>query len=108
HELTNVVFTQQRSLRLEPDTTNEVSFSWTAPSEDYRGYMAVLREAASGATASTGVDISSQPTRYPRYGYISVFPPEQTAERTSELVSTLSRKYHINLLQLYDWFWRHE
>ena len=108
HDLTNIVSTQQRSLRLEPDAATEVSFSWTAPSEDYRGYMAVLREAASGAAASTGVDVSSQPARYPRYGYISVFPPEQTAERSSQLVSTLSRKYHLNMLQLYDWFWRHE
>lgn len=108
HELTNVVFREQQLLTLEPGAPTDVAFAWTAPAEDYRGYMAVLRATSTAATASTGVDVSSDPTRYPRYGYISVFPPEQSVERSRELVRTLSGNYHLNLLQLYDWSWRHE
>lgn len=81
---------------------------WRPPSRDFVGYMARLTIEESAQDATTAIDVSSTPLTYPRYGFISVFPPKQRPEQSRDIVSNLSEGYHINLFQFYDWFWRHE
>lgn len=78
------------------------------PPEDFRGYMARLSSPASLDELNTGIDVSSTPYVFPRYGYVSTFPSQQLPARSQELIRSLAESYHINLFQLYDWFWRHE
>lgn len=98
---------EERSIPLEPGVPQSVVFRWLAPPDDFRGYLAVV-SASGGSERSTGVDVSSTPLRYPRYGYISIFPPEQTAADSRDIVSRLAQEYHLNMFQLYDWFYRSE
>lgn len=101
----DVVHEATQSVAVRPG--ERARLEWRAPSEDLRGYLAEVSVDGAGAS-STGIDVSTEPTRYPRYGYVSVFPPGEPAERSQEIIRVLAQQYHLNMFQLYDWFWRHE
>jgi hypothetical protein len=58
--------------------------------------------------AQTAVDVSSTWTRFPRTGFLNRYPSGMSAAEQQETVEELSRKYHLNSFQFYDWMWRHE
>lgn len=82
-------------------------FPWNTPSEDFKGYL-VEAWLNNGSCAVTAIDVSSDWKRYPRYGYITEFYSTTSGTRNTEIMDELSRNYHINSLQYYDWMWRHE
>jgi dextranase len=82
-------------------------FMWLPPSVDYRGYMveAVLRNSAGNIIdrRCSAIDVSSDWKRFPRYGYVSEYGSSIDAwNRIWQL-----KNYHINVLQFYDWKWKH-
>ena len=85
----------------------EINFNWQPPNTDYQGYLlsAELISATDGIldTTQVAVDVSSDWTRFPRYGYLWDFTKDAAAE---EKIAALT-KYHINGLQYYDWQYRH-
>ncbi len=85
----------------------KISFDWQPPQDDYQGYLltAELTNTAGQVldTAQVAVDVSSDWTKFPRYGYLWDFTQGAQAE---EKISALN-KYHINGLQYYDWQYRH-
>ena len=99
----------QKSLpvTLTPDQSKTIRTFWQLPPDDFQGYLA---EAwlDNGSLSVTAIDVSSDWKRYPRYGYITEFYQGQTSAHNSEIMNLLSREYHINCLQYYDWMWRHE
>lgn len=86
--------------------SGEVTWDVTPPSQDFTGYL--VHVDAAGESAQTAVDVSSDWTRFPRTGYLDNYAVDITADERSEIVDDLSRKYHLNSLQFYDWMWRHE
>lgn len=95
------------TVTLLPDTPATMQFAWTPPATDFTGYLAVV-SAGEHVLGSTGIDVSSSPLGYPRYGYLSNFSPDLKPEVLEPIVATLSQDYHVNMFQFYDWFWRHE
>lgn len=94
-------------LSLDADETATVTFDWTTPGTDFVGYHAGV--SATGIDYhATGIEVSSSPLRYPRYGYLSDFPTSRSAAESQELITELARDYNINMVQFYDWMWRHE
>ncbi len=84
------------------------SWTWTPPSEDFRGYMVELVKTTGGeetVLGTVGVDVSSDWTKFPRYGFLSEFGNVSPAER-SDVLNNL-KDYHINGLQYYDWHSKH-
>ena len=84
------------------------TWTWTPPSEDFRGYMVELVKTTGGeetVLGTVGVDVSSDWTRFPRYGFLSEFGNVSAAER-SYILNNL-KNYHINGLQYYDWHSKH-
>ncbi|GAB3663167.1 glycoside hydrolase family 66 protein [Echinicola sediminis] len=84
------------------------SWEWTAPSVDFKGYLVEIVEEAAGeekVLASIGVDISSDWTKFPRYGFLSKFPEMSKAD-IAKVLDHLNR-HHINGLQFYDWHYQH-
>jgi dextranase len=84
------------------------SWSWTAPAADYTGYMVDLYEQLDGKEkihASIGVDVSSDWSRFPRYGFLTNFGQLGTDE-VNKVIKNLAR-HHINGLQYYDWLYKH-
>ncbi|MGH3116028.1 MAG: glycoside hydrolase family 66 protein [Nocardioidaceae bacterium] len=86
--------------------TVTVNVPWTAPPNDFHGYF-VTASAGSGS-GTTAIDISSDWTRFPRYGFMDSFPIGQSQAQAQADVDQLVRDYHLNALQFYDWMWRHE
>jgi dextranase len=87
--------------------TAEISFNWTTPPLDYRGYFVEVNANGVDHTA-TAIDVSSDWTRFPRYGYVTEFYDGQSAAQSAALIAQLAEDYHLNSLQFYDWMWRHE
>lgn len=93
------------------------SWTWTAPQDNYKGYLIDVysrdgegRETIHGSIA---VDVSSDWTRFPRYGFVANFdrylpgsPEEAEHERIEREVEFLNR-CHINGVQFQDWHWKH-
>jgi dextranase len=88
---------------------NSLNFQWQPPSDDFKAYMVEFRFLENGEPvlfASTAVDVSSNWTKFPRYGFLSVFSSYISA---SEIESNLDylKRFHINGLQFYDWHNKH-
>lgn len=83
------------------------SCSLQLPERDFTGYLlevqALNADGAVVAEASTAVDVSSQWTTFPRYGYVWDYA---SAAAASDKVEAMSR-YHLNGVQFYDWQYRH-
>lgn len=86
--------------------SGQVSWTVTPPADDFTGYM-VHVDAGTSAT-QTAIDVSSTWTRFPRTGYLDTYAADLTSAEQTAAVEELSRKYHLNSLQFYDWMWRHE
>jgi dextranase len=87
-----------------------VSIDWMPPGDDFRGYLVSVRlVSSSGQTVGTGytaVDVSSQWSDFPRYGYLAHYSKVEGA-RPAEWIAELN-KFHINGLEYYDFENRHE
>lgn len=98
---------QDKSVTLASNEAKTLTYSWTPPSDDYKGYLVEVWVRDESGTiidsSSTAVDVSSTWTKFPRYGYVSEFSDTtDTSNKTWEL-----KNYHINGLQFYDWQWKH-
>ena len=84
------------------------NWRWTAPAPDFTGYLAEVVQTTEGAeqvVATVGVDVSSDWTRFPRYGFLSAFGQMETAAMGG-VMDQLNR-HHINGIQFYDWHYDH-
>ncbi|MCC8171659.1 MAG: glycoside hydrolase family 66 protein [Parabacteroides sp.] len=91
----------------EPLTSD--CWSWTAPADDYKGYLVDLYEITGGeekVRQSIAVDVSSDWTKFPRYGFLSSYG-NLSQNRIEKNIDVLSR-YHINGIQFYDWMHDHQ
>lgn len=79
---------------------NSSEWSWTAPSVNYKGYMAEVYKTTSAGEkilGTVGIDVSSDWARFPRYGFLSSFDVmSETA--VNNIIGNLNR-YHINGVQ---------
>lgn len=82
---------------------------WTPPKDDFTGYMvkAWMSGSATNDYVTAAIDVSSDWTHFPRYGYVTEFPKE-TAEQSGAKLKQLSQEYYLNGYQFYDWMWRHD
>lgn len=87
------------------------SWTWTAPSADYTGYMVdVYRTKEDGTEVILGtiaVDVSSSWTRFPRYGFVATFDASKKSEGVIEQEMAFLNRCHINGVQFQDWHNKH-
>lgn len=87
------------------------SWTWTAPSTDYTGYLVdVYRTKEDGTEVILGtiaVDVSSDWTRFPRYGFVATFDALKRAEGVIEKEMAFLNRCHINGVQFQDWHNKH-
>ena len=84
------------------------SWTWKVPSDNYRGYLVEVyknEEGREDTYGSIAVDVSTDWTAFPRYGFLSSYDEMSEAEINSN-IAFLSR-CHINGLQFYDWMYQH-
>lgn len=86
------------------------SWSWTPPSTDFTGYMVDLYQKPADGTenivGSIAVDVSSDWTQFPRYGFVAAFGSDKNEAVVKAEMQTLAR-YHINGVQFQDWHYKH-
>lgn len=81
---------------------------WTPPSTDFTGYMVDIYAIIGGSEkiyGSIALDVSSDWTRFPRYGFLSEYG-QFPAGHIDSVMNVLGR-LHINGLQFYDWAYDH-
>lgn len=95
------------------ETISEVEWTgkqwtWQAPASDFTGYLVDLYQTKDGkeqVLASVAVDVSSDWTRFPRYGFLTNFG-NLTNDQVKAQIEYLNR-HHINGIQYYDWLYKH-
>lgn len=93
---------------IKEEPVSSSSWIWQPPTEDFRGYMASLHISVSGrdsVVATIGIDVSSEPTRFPRNGFLSSYG-NMSRNEIQTVLDDLNR-YHINYVQFQDWHWKH-
>lgn len=93
---------------LSEEPLGAAQWSWLPPAADFRGYMVELIENPDGEEKVLGtvaVDVSSDWTKFPRYGFLSNFGPMDPGQR-GEVLERL-KDFHINGIQYYDWHDKH-
>ncbi len=104
--LTN--FPGQSIANLAASVSSNVVFVWTPPStNDFQGYLVwVTAEDSSNNlidSSSSAIDVSSDWSKFPRYGYVTRY----TAGLNASNVMWQLENYHLNGIQFYDWQWEH-
>lgn len=86
------------------------SWEWTAPATDNVGYMVDLY-GVNGDTetiyGTIGVDVSSDWTTFPRYGFVATFDPAKSTPGAIEKEMEYLNRCHINAVQFQDWHNKH-
>lgn len=100
----DVVEQSSTPVELADGESREITFAWTAQTEDYTGYLVRISAVQGDEVIDrsiSAIDVSSGWERYPRYGYLCRYPQMTDAE-IDAVVAELS-KFHLNGLQFYDW-----
>lgn len=93
---------------IDESSISGTTWKWTAPSSDFTGYMVDVYDTVGGQEkiyGSIGVDVSSDWSHFPRYGFLSAYP-QMTSSVINYVINSLNR-YHLNGLQFYDWQYEH-
>ncbi|WP_348800012.1 glycoside hydrolase family 66 protein [Flavobacterium adhaerens] len=84
------------------------TWTWTPPATDYKGYMIEIYKSNDNVETIAGtiaVDVSSDWTKFPRYGFLSDFGNVSDAQINNHL--DFLKDFHINAIQYYDWLNKH-
>ena len=107
YHLENCLATDSLPVSVNANETTNITYTWNCPTNDYTGYIVEV-SLNNGEFDSVAIDVSSDFSRFPRYGYSVDFDAGETLQESTALIEELVRDYHINVVQYYDWMWRHE
>jgi len=92
-------------------STGDISattWKWAAPAADFTGYMAEVYETTGGTEvvyATIAIDVSSDPSRFPRNGFLSAYG-QVSASEINSVMKNLNR-HHLNYIQFQEWTYKH-
>lgn len=106
------VWTSGIKRELTREGTTDVWIPFIAPDVTWEGYGVELIVTATDGTghsctvrASTALDVADHWRRAPRYGFLADFNKEEM-DRLDDVEAI--RKFHLNVVQFYDWMYRHD
>lgn len=97
------------TITVKKDESHEMQLAISLPETDFKGYLVETWFASKDGVydlGSTAIDVSSDWTKFPRYGYLSMF--ENVSNSTIEYNIERLNKFHINGIQYYDWQYKHQ
>jgi dextranase len=106
-QLTTEVASFTTNVTLPQWSGKTLTFPWVTPADDFRGYGIDVDLVVSGQvsdTRSSAIDVSSDWTKFPRYGFFSDFYEGDNAEEKARELA----KFHISAVQFYDWMSTHD
>jgi dextranase len=102
-----VVTSKEVRVRIRSKAWQTVNVAFRAPRPDFQGYRVEVHlrdlQGRQLAEACSALDVSSNWSRFPRYGYVSHFGEDVPV---AQWMTQLNR-YHINGLQFYDVLYEH-
>jgi dextranase len=99
---------KQSGTELQQVAVSGKTWTWNAPATDFTGYMAELYGTENGKEVIYGtiaVDVSSDPTRFPRNGFLSAYGALSSSQINTVMASL--NRYHMNYVQFQDWGYDH-
>ena len=97
----------QAASNLGAHSTTTKTFTWQTPAADYQGYLVSVSVLDPGSNlldaGSSAIDVSSDWSKFPRYGYVAHFDAGLDAYN----IIWQLKNYHLNGIQFYDWQWKH-
>ena len=96
---------------IKDEPLTATSWTWTPAGADFTGYMAeVYRQEQDNSETVLGtiaVDVSSDWTRFPRYGFVATFDGSKLSDGVIENEMAYLNRCHINGVQFQDWHNKH-
>ncbi|WP_313627691.1 glycoside hydrolase family 66 protein [Enterococcus italicus] len=85
----------------------QLNIQWQPPQTDFTGYLLQIKiKNQAGKTITNinkAIDVSSNWTKFPRYGYLTDFSDNATPEKTIEQM----KNWQLNSIEYYDWKFLH-
>lgn len=94
---------------LKSGETKSLDLTLDLPESDFKGYIIEVKfqqDKKIVDALTTAVDVSSDWSKFPRYGYVVDY--NQKSETEVETIIKNLSKYHINGIQFYDWQYKHQ
>jgi dextranase len=86
-------------------------WEWTPAGADFTGYMVEIYQPGDNHSetilGTIAVDVSSDWTRFPRYGFVATFDESKLADGVIEREMDFLNRCHINGVQFQDWHNKH-
>lgn len=88
------------------------TWTWTPASNDFQGYLVEIYQPGSNdkeeiILGTIAVDVSSDWTVFPRYGFVATFDSSKLADGVIEAEMDFLNRCHINGVQFQDWHYKH-
>lgn len=106
--LDEVIWKTERRAKLQKKEDTRINFTFLPPETDWQGFgvdVSIFVEGLECHRLSTAFDVVSTWKKAPRYGFLSEFYKEDECD--SKDVEQMV-KYHLNVVQFYDWMYRHD
>jgi dextranase len=104
----STVFEDNKNISLNPESSITEEFTFKLQVVDWQGYgvdVSLQSDDSANHKMSTAFDIAARWDMAPRYGFITDFYEED--ENDGDDISQMA-KYHLNVIQFYDWMYKHE
>ncbi|MFL5758745.1 MAG: glycoside hydrolase family 66 protein [Thermomicrobiales bacterium] len=109
-QLETVIDKQAIPVALQQGEIAHRTVTYVPPADPMRGYGIDVHLGDGGgevvATASGAFDVLDRWSQAPRYGFLSSFGPNMDSAAIEAAAASL-RRFHLNVVQFYDWMWRH-
>lgn len=97
-------------IKEEPMTSK--TWNWTPSATDFQGYMVEIYQPGQNekeeiVVGTIAVDVSSDWTKFPRYGFVATFDASKLADGVIEGEMEYLNRCHINGVQFQDWHYKH-
>lgn len=95
---------------LNSEAMSATDWTWTPPSGDFKGYMVEIYRPGDKEDLILGtiaVDVSSNWTTFPRYGFVATFDQSKLSPVVIEAEMEYLKRCHINGVQFQDWHYKH-
>jgi dextranase len=104
-----LIETQEQPVDLAAHAAADFVFTIAPPPTPLRGYgldATLYDEGGQVVARSSGaLDVLERWSQAPRYGFLSDFAPGEPSDVEARADALL--RYHLNVVQFYDWMWRH-
>ena len=93
--------------------TQGKTWKWQPPTNDFVGYLVdiyYVEDTKEHILGTIAVDVSSDWTRFPRYGFVAEFDNYSgTIDKNANIEAEMKylNRLHINGVQFQDWHWKH-